>query len=459
MRPAPVDRITRSEPPDDTIVPGADDPPVETDRQALAMAWRWRPWKTSAVRTVIVNGTMLDTETMSLVGQRHLTLEGDTVVEVSETPPPGVADRTIDARGRFVLPGFIDGHVHHVITTMDFHRLARLSSIERALGMARLAAATVERGFTTVRDTGGEVTGLIRAIDSGLCEGPRIVRSGRAISQTGGHGDFDIAEDGICACQVYSNDLSHVADGPDAVRKAVRTELRAGSDFIKVMSSGGVASPSDPFDAVQFTAEEIRAVTVETDHRHTYTTSHAYQPEAINLAIENGVRCIEHGNLVDGPTARRMAELGVTMVPTLVTYAAMQELGAKAGLPERNLAKNHGVFELGQRSIEVARAAGVELGFGTDLLGEAQPWQNREFAIRAELESAADVLTSMYRVNVRLCGLDGRIGLLAPGASADVVVSNVDPLANLAGLADADAAIAAVVCRGRVMVDRTGPSA
>jgi imidazolonepropionase-like amidohydrolase len=412
------------------------------------------------MRTVILNGTLLDTDSMTLIGERHLVIDGDTIADVTEARPDGgSADRVIDARGRFVLPGFVDGHVHHVITTMDFHRLRRLSATEKALGAAKLAEATVLRGFTTVRDTGGDITGLVRAIDGGLCDGPRIIRSGRAISQTGGHGDFDgpsnQGEAGVCACQVYTNDLSHVADGPDAVRKAVRTELRAGSDFIKIMSSGGVASPSDPFDAIQYTAEEVRAATIETDHRHTYTTSHAYQPEAIGLAIENGVRCIEHGNLIDVPIAERMAELGVTLVPTLVTYAAMRELGAKAGMPERNLAKNRGVFEHGQHSIEIARAAGVELGFGTDLLGEAQPWQNREFAIRAELEPAADVLRSMYRVNVRLCGLEGRIGRLAPGTWADVVVSDVDPLANLAGLADPEASLAAVLCRGRVMVDRT----
>lgn len=406
------------------------------------------------VITTIINGTMLDTETMTMRGERHLTLEGDRIVAVDEQPPTITADRVIDARNRFVLPGFIDAHVHHVITTMNFPKLQRLSSTELALGMGRLAEATVLRGFTTVRDTGGDVTGLVRAIETGLCDGPRVIYAGRAISQTGGHGDFDGDSVADCACRIHSNDLSHVADGPDAVRKAVRTELRSGSGFIKIMSSGGVASPNDPFDAIQYTAEEVRAATIETDHRHTYTTSHAYQPEAISLAIENGVRCIEHGNLIDTTIAKRMAELDVTMVPTLVTYAAMNEMGAKSGMPERNLSKNRGVFEKGQQSIAVAKAAGVDLGFGTDLLGEAQPWQNREFAIRAELEPAADVLRSIYHVNARLCGLTGSIGVLSPGAFADVVVSNVDPLANLAGLADPEESLAAVVSRGRTMVDR-----
>lgn len=404
----------------------------------------------------VLNGIVLDTDRMEWIGERHITIEDEKIVDVDTALPRSRADRVIDARGRFALPGFIDAHVHHVITTMNFPRLLRQSQVELALGMARLAEATVKRGFTTVRDTGGEITGLVRAIDNGLCDGPRIVRSGRALSQTGGHGDLNPVDAPLCACQIHSSSLSHVADGPDAVRLAARSELRAGSHFIKIMTSGGVASPTDPFESVQYTADEVRAVTIETEHRNTYTTSHAYQPEAIRLAIENGVRCIEHGNLIDPPTAARMAELGVTMVPTLVTYLAMAEMGASAGLPERNVAKNQGVFESGRESIELAKNAGVELGFGTDLLGEAQPWQNREFAIRAELEPASDVLRSMYRVNARLCGLAGRIGVLRPGAFADVVVTDVDPLASLAGLAAPEKALAAVICRGRIAVDRLG---
>jgi len=403
----------------------------------------------------ILNGNLLDTDAMDFVGERHVSIVEDRIVDVSESPPTGHADLVIDARGRSLLPGFIDGHVHHVITTMDFVRLQKLSPVELALSMARLAEAELRRGFTTVRDTGGHVSGLVRAIDSGLCLGPRIVRSGRAISQTGGHGDVAPAADaGLCACQVSSNDFSHVADGPDAVRAAVRQELKDGSQFIKLMTSGGVASPTDPFDSVQYTAEEVRAATVETEHRNTYATSHAYQPEAISLAIENGVRCIEHGNLVDAATAVRMSELDVTMVPTLVTYRAMAEIGAKVGLPERNVTKNRGVFESGQRSLEIARSAGVTLGFGTDLLGEAQPWQNREFSIRAELEPSRDVLRSMYRTNARLCLAEDEIGRIVPGAYADLLLSDVDPIEELSALAEPERALRFILARGAVIENR-----
>lgn len=399
----------------------------------------------------VSNGTFLDTSSMALIGERTVVIEDDRIVDLVEGASTVEPDLDIDASGQFVMPGFIDAHAHHHLVTMDFARLARMSEVERGIHMARLAENNVKRGFTTIRDTGGDMRGLMSAISSGTCVGPRIIPAGRLLSQTGGHGDFRSAGAPVaeCGCQIFTDGSSHVVDGVDAVRKAARQSLRDGAHFIKIMTSGGVASPSDPFDNVQFTAEEIRAVTVETDHRHTYTTSHAYTPEAIRLAADNGVACIEHGNAIDRSTAEHIARLGVKMVPTLVTYKAMQELGAKMGVPQVNLDKNSGVFEMGQRSIEIAKTAGVELGFGTDLLGESQPWQNQEFAIRADLEPAVDVLRSMYVTNVGLCQLDGLIGTLLPGAFADVVVSRVNPIDEMAGLAHPDANISTVLQNGR----------
>jgi len=405
---------------------------------------------------VIRHGNVLDPVAGEVIGERTVVIDGDRIVDVAESGPgPGVtADLEIDAAGRFILPGFIDAHVHHTFPTMDFARLVRMSMIELSIGMAQCAEAILHRGFTTVRDTGGAIAGLVAAIGSGLTPGPHIVRAGRVISQTGGHGDFragSAVEVPTCGCQIHADHHgnAHIADGPDACRKAARFELREGSDFLKIMSSGGVASPSDPFDAVQYTPEEISAITTEADHRHTYVTAHAYTPEAITMAVDNGVRCIEHANMIDAATAARMAALGATMVPTLATYRAMEDLGAKAGLPQANLDKNKGVFAAGQRSIEIARAAGVELGLGTDLLGEAQSRQNSELAIRAELEPAVDVLRSMYVTNARLCRLEGEIGVIKPGARADIVISDVDPIANLAGLAEPEANLSAIIAKGR----------
>lgn len=398
----------------------------------------------------VSQGTVLDTTSMTLQENQTVVMEGDRIVDLVDGAATVDADLDIDAAGQFVLPGFIDGHFHHWFITMDFARLFRMSAVERGIGMGTLAEGTVRRGFTTVRDAGGDNRGLMKAIAAGLTGGPRIVQAGRILSQTGGHGDLRAEHDAIaeCGCQIFADHAGFVVDGVDACRKAARQAMRDGSQFIKIMTSGGVSSPTDPFDSVQFTAEEIRAITTETDHRHTYTTSHAYLPPSIQLAVENGVKCIEHGNGLDAATAKLLVDNDAVMVPTLVAYKALTDVGPKVGMPAEMLAKNNGVFEMGQNAIEIATAAGVELGLGTDLLGEGHELQNQEFAIRANLQPAADVLRSMYVTNVKLCKLEGQIGVVAPGAFADLVVSRVNPLEDLAGLAEPDANLSAIIQNG-----------
>ncbi len=408
------------------------------------------------MRTVVRNGVVYEPLAGQHLGERTVVIEDGTIVEVVEGKWSGEVDVDLDARGRHVLPGFVDGHVHLSIHTMDFRRASREWDFERALAVAALSEATVRRGFTKVRDTGGDLRGLKQSIRRNLCGGPRIVSAGHMLSQTGGHGDLrgSVVDPPECGCQIITSPYAHVADGPSAVRKAARQSLRDGSDFIKIHTSGGVASPSDPLDSVQYTAEEVSTIVTEAEHRHTYVTAHAYSPESMRLAADNGVACLEHGNLVDAATASHLAGLGTTVVPTLVTYWAFRDHAEKFGFPERNQAKNDGLFEQGRAAIGLFRDAGVELGFGTDLLGEAQPYQNQEFAIRAELEPAVDVLRSMYVTNVRLCDLVGKIGTVSPGAHGDLVVTDVDPLEDLAALADPEAALAAVVQGGRPIVDR-----
>ena len=243
--------------------------------------------------------------------------------------------------------------------------------------------------------------------------------------------------------------------GPDAVRKAARHLLRDGSDFLKIHVSGGVASPSDPLESVQYTPEEIRVVVTEAQHRNTYVSAHAYTPEAIGMAVESGVHCIEHGNLIDDDTAQIVADAGAVVVPTLVTYRAMDDLGQQLGLPPANLAKNTRVLESGLASLERAQRAGITLGFGTDLIGESQVRQNEELAIRASVQSPADVLHSMWIVNAQLCHLEGRIGVLQPDAFGDVVISRVDPLEDLAAFAQHEAALTHVIQQGNLVVDRS----
>ena len=199
----------------------------------------------SSPRTVVRNGTVLDTVSMTYAEGRTVVVEAGEIVEVSDADV-GTADVDIDARGRYVLPGLIDGHVHFRLATLNSAALSRFSEVQFGIVMANLAKATVERGFTTVRDLGGDVNGLIRAIAGGHATGPRIVRAGLMLTQTGGHGDVRSGEIDVasCGCSLDSSVMSIVADGADAVRKAARHLLRDGSDFLKIHVSGGVATPS-----------------------------------------------------------------------------------------------------------------------------------------------------------------------------------------------------------------------
>lgn len=409
------------------------------------------------MRTVIRNGNVLDTVSMTFVGERAVVIEDGVIVEVDERQDgKGEIDVEVDARGRFVLPGLIDGHMHFRLATMNFHALASWSEVEFGIHMAALSRNTIERGFTTVRDLGGDVTGLMRAIASGATLGPRIVRAGRMLTQTGGHGDAEGGEREVpaCGCAMRSSTFSIVADGAEAVRKAARHNLREGSDFLKVHVSGGVASPSDPLDSVQYTPGELEAAVLEARHRGTYVAAHAYSAEAIQQAVAAGVHSIEHGNLIDAQTAQQLADAGSVLVPTLVTYEAMDQLGEQLGLPKANRDKNTVVYEAGLASLEIADAAGVTMGLGTDLIGETQWMQNRELAIRAEVQSAEAILRSMWDTNARLCRLEGQVGVVAPGAFGDIVVSNVNPLDDIAAFAEPSTSLSHVIQAGRLMVDR-----
>ena len=399
------------------------------------------------MRLVIRNARRLDVGKMAIIEDGPLVAEAGKIVSIGEDAS---ADVEIDAKGSFMLPGFIDAHVHFRLATLDFAKLQRWSEVEFGIVMAQLAKETLRRGFTTVRDLGGDVEGLMRAIKAGAAEGPRIIRAGRMLTQTGGHGDAESGPRPVptCACEMRHTAFGIVADGPDAVRKAARHNLRDGSDFLKIHVSGGVASPADPLESVQYTAAEIAAACEEARHRQTYVAAHAYSAESIIMAVENGVHTIEHGNMIDAAAAACMARHGAVMVPTLSTYEAMDLLGRKMGFPEANLVKNSKVLEAGLRSLEIARDAGVTLGWGTDLIGESQARQRREFAIRAEVETPEEILRSMYEVNPKLCGLSGEIGTLTPGAVADIVLTKVNPLEDIAALGGDDA-IERVIQAGR----------
>ena len=345
-----------------------------------------------------------------------------TIVEVGGGPDPG--DRVIDCRGRAVVPGLIDAHFHAYGASLSLLEIETSPLSYLALAGARRLAGALGRGFTTVRDPGGGDAGLARAIREGLTAAPRYLFCGAALSQTGGHGDPRPPELGCC---LGGGHMAEVVDGVDALRRAARERLRSGAHAIKIMASGGVISPSDPLRVPQYSPEEIRVVVEEATRRGSYVAAHAYSAEAIAVAVANGVRSIEHGNLLDAPTAALMAEQGAFLVPTLVTYDAMERRGAELGLARVAQDKNREVLDAGRAAIGLAREAGVRIGFGTDLMGPLDGEQLHGLRLQAEVEGPLALLRAATSVNAELLGRDD-LGRIGPGAVADLLVLDGDPL-------------------------------
>ncbi|WP_432974574.1 amidohydrolase family protein [Dactylosporangium sp. CA-233914] len=369
----------------------------------------------------IVNAVVFDGVSDELVeGPVHVA--DGRIVAVGGEPQP--ADRVLDARGRTVLPGLIDAHCHAYGIDLDMLALESRPLSYVALAAAKRLAAALARGFTTVRDPAGGDAGLARAIAEGLLPSPRYLWTGPALSQTGGHGDVRAADSDVCGC---SSHTVEVVDGVDPLRRAVRDRFRRGTHAIKIMTSGGVVSLTDPIRIPQYSAEEIRAVTAEAARRGSYVAAHAYSPEAIRHAIGNGVRSVEHGNLLDAETAGAMAAAGAFLVPTLAAYDAMDRRGAELGMAAVSRQKNREVLDAGRTAVELARAAGVRVGFGTDLMGVLEDEQLNGLRLQVEVDGPVTALRSATSVNADLLGRPD-LGRVQEGCVADLLIVDGDPL-------------------------------
>ena len=378
------------------------------------------------------NARLLDPEQDELLDGHDILVEGNRIREIGEGLKADEAAR-IDCGERVLMPGLIDCHVHVVLNEVYLPKLeTQPLTLMTAHAMVEMEAM-LNRGFTTVRDTGGADWGLRQGVEDGLIVGPRLFVAGRAIGPTGGHSDGRRRTDtGIrCGCCDALSFTLCIADGETEVRKAVREEMRQGCDHIKIMMSGGVASPYDPLDSLQFSMGEVRAATEEAAAFGRYVCAHAYSPEAIMRAADGGVRCIEHGNLITEEAAGRMAENDMFMVANLIAYYAMKERAAEFGMSGEMLEKNDMVIDGGLRSLEICKAAGVPVAYGSDLLGQLRVDQSREFEIRSQVLPAIDIIRSATTVGAKLLRREGELGCLRPGALADLIVVEDDPLKDL----------------------------
>ncbi|KAG2439715.1 hypothetical protein HYH02_010594 [Chlamydomonas schloesseri] len=375
-------------------------------------------------------------------------------------PLPAAPAVVVDCAGAVLMPGLCDAHVHCTAITADLAALRSHSEAYVAARAAVILGGMLARGFTTVRDAGGADFGLAQAVEEGIVLGPKILFTGHALSQTGGHGDFRGRGEDACACGAALRGIGRVCDGIPEVRKAARDELRRGAHCIKIMASGGVASPTDRLTNTQFSESELKAIVEEAEAAGTYVCAHAYTPAAILRAVRCGVRSIEHGNYLDPHTATEMAFRGAYLVPTLVTYQELGRGGEAAGMPKELVAKVGDALEAGLRSLGVARDHGVVMCFGSDLLGDLHPAQADELCLRARVLPAVEVIKSATVHCAELFNATLTLGRVRPGFAADLLLlaPGVDPLADVAALAaPGGGAVAAVWREGLLAKAPYGP--
>lgn len=388
-------------------------------------------------------------------------IEGNKIGRITaagEIIPP-LGTEILEGEGRTLTPGLIDAHWHAMLAAVPMRTAATAD-----IGYCNLVAGvearkTLLRGFTTVRDCGGPVFGLKRAVDEGHIAGPRIYPSGAMISQTGGHGDFRLPYE---TPTVPGGPLSHserigvaaIADGADAVRLRCREQLRQGAGQLKLMGGGGVSSAYDPLDVTQYTVEELRAAVTEAENWGTYAAVHVYTPRAVRAALRAGVKSIEHGQLMDEDTAKAIAESGAWL--SLQPFLADEDSNA---VSPANRAKQQEVATGTDRAYELAKRYKIKLAFGTDILFNAAlaERQGKQLVKLNRWFTAPEILRMATSGNAELLALSGprnpypgKLGLVEEGALADVLLIDGDPLENLHLLAEPEKTLVVVMKDGRI---------
>lgn len=428
------------------------------------------PWTLSPQkRYVFRNASVIDPVTSQVYPRSTVTTRSGLIESadhgngIAGSPPVIVNESEdsvveIDLKGKFLCPGLIDCHVHMnaVPGEKGLYAMKTLNQEIISLRSTQMAREMISRGFTSARDCGGTSTALREAIRNGVVNGPRLFVALNQLTQTGGHGDLRGRLDMTWCCGGHIFGSGRLCDGVDECLRVTRDQIRRGADFIKIMGGGGVSSPTDSIDSVQFNPEEIRTISSVAKINKTYVTCHAYTPESIRNAIDNGVRGIEHGNLIDEPTAKLMAEKNCFLTPTLVTYKAMASDRYVSYLPPEGVEKNAAVLHAGLGSLKIADDAGVTMCFGTDLLGPMCHLQTNEFSIRGGALSASKIL-KMATINAaQLLMRPDTLGRIEPGFSADMLVLNANPLEDITVLDKPTEHLLLVMKEGRVHCSRWG---
>jgi len=380
------------------------------------------------VITILENANVVDVENGIILADQNLVLENSFIRELSEAKPSHSDANRIDLEGSYVIPGLIDAHVHVTAYTANLGELPRQSPMYVAARAAKVLDGMLSRGFTTVRDVGGAEFGLAQSVEEGLISGPRLLYGGKALSASGGHGDhrsMGVDRSDETYAQVS---LGRRCDGVDDVRRAARDEIRRGAHHIKIMANGGISSPTDRITSDQFSEEEIAAIVDEANMANLYVVSHTYTARSVARAVRNGVRSIEHGNLLDEETVALMKGAGSYLTPTLSCFRALAEVGAESGFPKDRMDKIKLVLDSGLHAVELAYRAGVPMAYGTDLIGPMHSRQLHEFELRADVVPPLDLLRAATSTAAELVRLEHEIGHVKESYRADLNILSANPL-------------------------------
>lgn len=405
------------------------------------------------------NVRVFDGTSPRLSAPTDVLVRGNRIARIAPGQVAAADAQVIEGRGRTLMPGLIDAHVHMHFTSMTMKSLMApdLTPAQADEMAARAAGEMLMRGFTAVRDVGGPVFALKAGIDSGRWQGPRIWPSGPTVSQTAGHGDYRLPSEGP---RRFTGQMSRaerfgagwIADGRDEVLTAVRENLRFGASQIKLMAGGGTSSEYDPVDVSQYTFDELKAAVEAAEDWNSYVTVHAYTDRAIRRAIEAGVRCIEHGQMASEETLALMRDRGVWLSLQVLrpTTADMSPLRAEKRRP---------VIEGQPRVFEAAKRLGVKLAWGTDFLFEPalNREQNANLLALKQWFTPPEILKLVTHDNAQLLALSGprspykgELGVVREGALADLLLVNGDPIANIDLLADPEHNFALIMKDGRI---------
>ena len=383
-------------------------------------------------------------------------VRGNRIDTVSPNPIEPAAAKVIDVSGKTLMPGLIDAHAHVTGLSLSPRNIS-YSPSEITLACVNYLKSSLMDGFTSIREAGGADHAIARLLADGAIVGPRLFYSGQALTQTGGGADFRTPGELIDPCGHVSpfSVMSVIADGVDEVRKAAREELRKGAAQIKLFASGGVVFPSEAHSTLyEYSEPELAAIVEEAKARGTYAMAHVYTDDGIRRCLRAGVRSIEHGNFASEETIAMIAEYGAYLDPTFISLVQRIESAGENNLSQSIVDNLERTVARGKQVYRWARQYGVPIAFGTDLWGpEAQKSQLREFAVRMKLDIASNIIGSATVTNAALMMQEGRLGAIAAGAYADLLVVDGDPLTDLRVMLDPEQNLKLIMKDGIIYKD------